>query len=78
MESKPGGAGMKPRLKLVGGEPVQVKPASPAVEKARERFGAGRKFIHELGTDFLRYPEPVLSRWARKADWRNVRHGGQS
>ena len=68
----------KPHLKLVGNEPVPApRPASPAVEKAREKFGPGRKFIHEQGTDFLAYPERVLTRYFRKAPWRNVKHGGQ-
>ena len=67
----------KPHLKLVGDEVVEVKRASPAVEKAREKFGPGRKFIHEQGTDFLAYPERVLTRYFRKAPWRNVKNGGQ-
>ena len=68
----------KPHLKLVGDEVVEVPRATPTVEKAREKFGPGRKFAHERGSDFQRYPEPVLSRHARKADWRNVKHGGSN
>lgn len=69
---------MKPRLKIVAGRPVEVS-TSPAIEAARARFSLAtgepnRRFIHEQGTRFQRYPEHVLSRWLRKADFLNVRH----
>ncbi len=57
---------MKPRLKLVDGQPM---PATK-LEAARLRFG--RPFAHEQQTSFLRHPEPVLTRWGRDADYWNV------
>jgi hypothetical protein len=70
---------MKPHLKIVAGRPVTVRTESPALAKARERFGMAtgeksRLFIHEQGSVFQRYPEPCLSRWLRKANFLNVRH----
>ena len=62
----------KPHLRVICNRLVAVpREESPAMAKARERFGPGRKFIHEHGTDFQRYPEPVLTRYFRKAEWRN-------
>lgn len=54
---------------------VVAAPEAPSetltpVERARQRFG--RKFSYEPGSDYLRYPESVLDRWRRKANWRNV------
>lgn len=70
---------MKPHLKIVAGRPVTVRQESPALAKARERFGLAtgeknRRFIHEPGSVFQRYPEPCLSRWLRKANFLNVKH----
>lgn len=61
---------MKPRLKLALPMATGSSPQT-ARDLAKARFG--RKFAHEPGTDFQRYPEPVLTRWGRKAPWRNVR-----
>lgn len=74
---------MKPRLKIVAGRPVTIAAASPAVEAARQRFSLNtgepsRRFIHEQGTRFQRYPEHVLSRWLRKADFLNVKRNGEA
>lgn len=68
---------MKPRLKIVAGRPMTIRQESPALALARKRFSMntgehGRLFIHETGSKFARYPEPVLSRWARKANFLNV------
>lgn len=57
---------IKPRLKLVDGQPM---PTSK-LELARLRFG--RPFAHEQGTSFLRHPENVLTRWGRRADYWNL------
>ena len=69
---------MKPRLKIVAGRPMLVRTESPSLALARKRFSMntgehGRLFIHEAGSRFQRYPEPVLSRWQRKANFLNVR-----
>jgi len=59
----------KPRIRLTVIDGAVTIPTNP-LERAKARFG--RKFAHEPGTDFLRHPELVLSRWARRADWRNI------
>lgn len=59
----------KPRIRLSVVEGAVSVPQTP-LGIAKARFG--RLFAHEHGSDFLRHPEPVLSRWARRADWRNV------
>ena len=69
----------KPHLRVIAGRPVVVRTESPALAKARERFGLAtgeksRLFIHEVGSAFQRYPEHVLSRWLRKANFLNVKH----
>lgn len=69
----------KPKFRLVAGRPITVKVESPALALARERFSMAtgeksRKFIHEPGSVFQRYPEPCLSRWLRKANFLNVKH----
>lgn len=61
----------KPHIVFQNGERVEVTRADP-LAKPRARF-SGRKFIHEQGSDFEADAEPVLSRWLRKADWRNVK-----
>lgn len=69
---------MKPHLRIVEGRPVAVRPGdSQAIAKARARFGLAtgerhRLFRHELGSQFQAYPERVLTRWGRKAEWRNT------
>lgn len=71
---------MKPHLRIVAGRPVTVRaPDSPRITEARARFSATtgeahRLFRHELGSRFECYPESVLSRHFRKAEWRNVKH----
>lgn len=65
----------KPTLTVIANRPVTIKPANDItrpspLEIARARFG--RAFAHEPGSNFLRYPESVLRRWGRKANWRNV------
>ena len=63
---------MKPHLKIVAGRPVTVPHAeSPAMAKARERFG--RKFAHEPGSDWQEHPERVLTRWTKHEPWQNVK-----
>lgn len=70
---------IKPHLRIIAGRPVTMpRQESAALARARKRFGlatgeAHRKFIHEAGTRFRKYPEPCLSRWARKAEWRNTK-----
>lgn len=58
----------KPRLRIVNGEFVQA-PVD-RIATARQRFG--RKFAHEPGGNWKEYPEPVLSRWSRRADYFNL------
>lgn len=58
----------KPRLKLVGSGYVQAPVDKLAT--ARQRFG--RRFAHEPGGNWKEYPEPVLSRWSRRADYFNL------
>jgi len=62
---------VKPRVRLKS-VIAQAQPTSQQtpLDIARARFG--RKFAHEPGNDYLRYPEPVLTRWGRKSNWRNV------
>ena len=64
----------KPHLKIIAGRPVTVHEDSPQLAEARRRFG--RPFAHEPGSNWIAYPERVLTRWGRKADWRNVKRGG--
>jgi hypothetical protein len=74
-------AGPRIRLKVIAGRPVRLEdtegpqpPQSPQQSKvavARSKFG--RPFAHEPGSDFERGGEPVLTRWLRKVDWRNVK-----
>lgn len=52
---------MKPRLKIVEGQPVQVGVAMSAVDRARQRHG--KPFAHEPGSDFKPHEVPVLTRW---------------
>lgn len=59
------------RFKLVAGRPVELPQGESKVDEARRRFG--RPFAHEPGSNFIRYPEPVLTRWGRKSSWRNVK-----
>lgn len=60
----------KPRLKLstIAGRPVtfaEPVPETP-LERAQRRFGMGRKFVHEAGTDYHVRPAPfVLISWLR-------------
>lgn len=61
---------MKPRLRIVAGRPVEVRQESQAITEARKRFG--RAFGHEPNGNFLRHPELVLSRWARRAWYFNT------
>lgn len=56
----------KPRLKLVNGEPM------PLTKLGMARLRFGRPFAHEPGTSFLRHPEPVLTRWSKRADYFNA------
>ena len=56
----------KPRLRIVDGQPVPMSP----LHRARAKFG--RPFCYEQGSNYLRNPEPVLSRWARRADYYNL------
>ena len=58
----------KPRLRIVDGQFVQAQP--DRIATARRRFG--RKFAHEMGGNYLEHPEPVLSRWSRRADYYNL------
>ena len=78
---------MKPHLKLtvIAGRPVTIPAAignagqveaepvrrtsAEKIIQARVKFGRG--FAHETAGNFLRHPEPVLSRYHRRADWRN-------
>ena len=69
---------MKPHLKIVAGRPITVRTDCPKLAHARERFSMNtgeknRRFIHEPGSQWLAYPERVLTRWGRKADYLNVR-----
>ena len=59
-------AANKPRLKLVNGKPM------PATKLAAAEIKFGRPFAHMRGTNFLRQAEPVLNRWARRADYFNL------
>lgn len=61
----------KPRLRIVDGQFVEAAP--DRIATARRRFG--RKFAHEMGGNYLEHPEPVLSRWSRRADYYNLRAG---
>ena len=61
----------KPRFTLIAGRPVALPTGESKVDIARKRFG--RPFAHEPGSNFIRYPEPVLTRWGRKSDWRNIK-----
>ena len=68
----------KPKFRLVAGRPITVKVESPALALARERFSMAtgeknRLFPHEAGSRWIAYPERVLTRWGRKADFLNVR-----
>jgi len=58
----------KPHLRIVDGQFVQAQP--DRIATARRRFG--RKFAHEMGGNYLEHPEPVLSRWSRRADYFNL------
>lgn len=58
----------KPRLRLVNGQFVEAP--QDRIATARRRFG--RKFAHEMGGNYLEHPEPVLSRWSRRADYYNL------
>lgn len=58
----------KPRLKIVDGEFVQA--SEDRIATARRRFGRG--FAFESGGNYLEHPEPVLSRWSRRADYFNL------
>ena len=62
----------KPRIRLLPAVEASTMPGEPVtpLERARARFG--RAFAHEPGSDYLRYPEPVLTRWGRKSEWRNI------
>lgn len=63
---------MKPHLKIVAGRPVTVPAAeSPAMAKARERFG--RKFAHEPGSDWQEHSDRVLTRYMKGEPWQNVK-----
>ena len=59
-------ASSKPRLKLINGQPM------PATKLVAAQMKFGRPFAHQSGTNFLRQAEPVLNRWARKADYFNL------
>lgn len=61
---------MKPRLRIIDGQPVAVEPLPPtdaagkrqrALEIARKRFG--RPFAHQPGTDWQPRPTRLLSEW---------------
>ena len=69
---------MKPRLKIVCGRPMTIRIESPKLTAARKRFSENtgerdRLFIHEKGSRWISYPERVLTRWGRKADFLNVK-----
>lgn len=55
---------MKPRLKIVEGQPVRVGVAASAIERARQRHG--KPFAHEPGSDFKPHEIPVLTRWMQQ------------
>ena len=57
---------MKPRLRIINNEPVQVSaPKSAAVLKAQERHG--KLFAHEKGAEFKWQSGPsVLDAWLDK------------
>ncbi len=57
---------IKPHLKLIDGQPL------PADKLSQARLRFGRAFAHEAGANYLRHPEPVLSRWSRRADYWNL------
>lgn len=61
----------KPHLRIVDGQFVEAK--QDRIATARRRFG--RRFAHESGGNYLEHPEPVLSRWSRRADYFNLRAG---
>ena len=56
----------KPHLKLIDGQPM------PATKLDAAELKFGRPFAHSKGTNFLRQAEPVLNRWARRADYFNL------
>lgn len=58
----------KPRLKIVRGAFVQAP--TDRIATARRRFGRG--FAFEPGGNWMGHPEPVLSRWGRRADYWNT------
>lgn len=59
-------ASTKPRFTLVNGAPMPTDKLSAAQLKF------GRPFAHRKNTNFLRQAEPVLNRWARRADYFNL------